>query len=137
MARREVVARRSVVVGDGKDWDFAASDCPMRDVLDRVGDQWSLLVLFFLTQKTHRFGELKSAIGDISPRVLTHTLRHLEQDGMVRRKVYPTVPPKVEYRLTPLGRSLTTVMRGVVRWAERNHARIRVAREEYAERAAA
>ena len=109
----------------------------MRDVLDRVGDQWSLLVLFYLAERTHRFGELKTANGDISPRVLTHTLRHLEQDGMVRRKVYPTVPPKVEYTLTPLGRSLTRVMRGLVRWAERHHARIRLAREVYAGRAAA
>ena len=108
----------------------------MRNVLDRVGDQWSLLVLFYLTERTHRFGELKSAIGDISPRVLTQTLRHLEQDGLVSRKMYPTIPPKVEYSLTRLGRSLTTVMRSVVRWAERNHHRIHTAREQYSQRAA-
>ena len=137
MGQKQIAARRSVVVGRDQPWEMAVQDCPMRDVLDRVGDQWSLLVLFYLTERTHRFGELKAAIGDISPRVLTHTLRHLEQDGMVRRKVYPTVPPKVEYTLTPLGRSLTNVMRGLVRWAERHHARIRLAREVYAERAAA
>lgn len=137
MARKQALARKPVVLNQQEPWDAAARDCPMRDVLDRVGDQWSLLVLFYLTERTHRFGELKSAIGDISPRVLTHTLRHLEQDGMVRRKVFATVPPRVEYTLTPLGRSLTRVMRGLVRWAERHHARIRLAREVYAGRVAA
>ncbi len=113
------------------------SACPMRDVLDRVGDQWSLLVLFHLREHMCRFGELKAEIGDISPRVLTLTVRRLEQDGLVSRKVYPTVPPKVEYTLTPLGRSLTTTMQGLVEWAERNHSRIRTARNRYAQRAKA
>jgi DNA-binding HxlR family transcriptional regulator len=103
----------------------------MRDILDRVGDRWSLLVLFHLLEGTRRFGELKAEIGDISPRVLTETVRHLEQDGLVSRRVYSSIPPKVEYTLTDLGRSLTSTMRPLVAWAESNRRQIAKARHTY------
>ena len=109
----------------------------MRDVLDRVGDRWSLLVLFHLVDGTLRFGELKAEIGDISPRVLTETVRHLEQDGLISRRVYATSPPKVEYALTDLGKSLTGTMRPLVTWAESNRGHIAKARRNYATSAVA
>ena len=109
----------------------------MRDVLDRVGDRWSLLVLFYLVDGTRRFGELKAEIGDISPRVLTETVRRLEQDGLVSRRVYASIPPKVEYTLTSLGHSLTSTMRPLVSWAESNRRHIAKARLAYGTRVAA
>ncbi len=110
----------------------AAGVCPMRDVLDRVGDKWSLLVIFSLVSQTKRFGELKKQIGDISPRVLTQTLRNLEQDGLVTRRMFATIPPRVDYTITDLGRSLATVMRPVVDWAEQNRAHILRSRQKRA-----
>ena len=83
-----------------------ATRCPIRDVLDCIGDRWSLLALVTLAGGTLRFTELKRAIGDISQRMLAQTLRGLERDGYVTRTVYPTVPPKVEYSLTKHGEKL-------------------------------
>lgn len=108
-----------------------ADECPIRNVLDRIGDQWSLLVLLTLGHGTHRFTELQRAIGGISKRVLADTLRKLERDGFVSRKVYPTVPQKVEYRLLPLGESLAAQLRPLVDWANRNHDAVREARKSY------
>ncbi len=105
--------------------------CPIRDVLDCVGDRWSLLALTTLQGGTLRFTELKRAIGDISPRMLAQTLRGLERDGYVRRTVHPAVPPKVEYALTPLGRSLLKRIDPLVEWAAANHDRVRDARKTY------
>lgn len=107
------------------------TDCPIRNVLDRIGDQWSLLVLLTLVHGTHRFTELQRAIGDISKRVLADTLRKLERDGFVSRKVYPTVPQKVEYRLLPLGESLAAQLRPLVEWANMNQDAVRKARTAY------
>ncbi|MBW8782848.1 MAG: helix-turn-helix transcriptional regulator [Verrucomicrobia bacterium] len=106
-------------------------DCPIRNVLDRIGDQWSLLVLLTLVNGTHRFTELQRAIGNISKRMLAETLRKLERDGFVSRKVYPSVPPKVEYRLCPLGESLAAQLRPLVDWANRNQDEVRKARSAY------
>lgn len=103
----------------------------MRDVLDCIGDRWSLLALLALKHGTLRFTELKRAIGDISQRMLAQTLRSLEEDGYVRRTVYPTAPPKVEYQLTELGKSLLTKVEPLVVWADENHARVRRARNVY------
>ena len=108
-----------------------ASLCPIRDVLDCIGDRWSLLTLTTLAVGTLRFTELKRAIGDISQRMLAQTLRTLERDGYVSRKVYATVPPKVEYRLTTLGRSLLAEVGPLVAWAERNHEKVRQSRRAY------
>ena len=95
--------------------------CPIRDVLDRIGDQWSLLILEALDGRTLRFGELLREVGDISKQMLSKTLKHLEQDGYVRRTLYPEVPPRVEYNLDELGRSFLVPMKQLVTWAAENH----------------
>jgi DNA-binding HxlR family transcriptional regulator len=95
-----------------------SQDCAVRQVLDRVGDQWSCLVMLMLEDGTLRFGELKKKLDGISPRVLTHTLRSLEQDGLVTRHAFATIPPRVDYAITDLGLSLAAAMRPLVRWAE-------------------
>jgi DNA-binding HxlR family transcriptional regulator len=105
--------------------------CPIRDVLDRIGDRWSLLVLQKLARGPLRFTAVKRAIGDISQRMLAQTLRRLEQDGLVSRTVYPTTPPRVDYALTPLGESLLEPIDVLVEWAASNHAAIRAARRAY------
>jgi DNA-binding HxlR family transcriptional regulator len=105
--------------------------CPIRDVLDRVGDRWSLLVLEKLSPGRRRFTEIKRAIGDISQRMLAQTLRRLEQDGLVTRTVQPTIPPRVDYELTALGRSLLEPFNALVRWAQENHDAVRAARARY------
>ncbi|MEN9353948.1 MAG: hypothetical protein RL318_1273 [Fibrobacterota bacterium] len=105
-----------------------ADRCPVRDVLDRIGDRWSLLVLGELKNGTLRFSVLRRAIDDISQRMLAQTLRHLEQDGLISRKVHATVPPQVEYTLTPLGHSLLEPVDALVAWATANHEAIREAR---------
>jgi DNA-binding HxlR family transcriptional regulator len=102
--------------------------CPVRDVLDSIGDRWSLLALMALADGTLRFTAVKRAIGDISQRMLAQTLRTLERDGYITRKIYPTVPPKVEYTLTALGKSLLAHIAPLVRWADENHDRVRKAR---------
>lgn len=108
-----------------------ARHCPVRDVLDCVGDRWSLLVLSALGSDTLRFTIIKRTIGDISPRMLAHTLRNLERDGYVSRKVHPTIPPKVEYRLTPMGATLLAHVEPLIKWANENHERVRKARKCY------
>ena len=105
--------------------------CPIRDVLDRIGDQWSLLVLGALEGGTKRFNELLRELGDISKQMLSLTLKRLEEDGFVRRTVYPEVPPKVEYELTPLGLSFLVPMKGLVAWADDHHRLVCEARAQY------
>src|SRR5918995_260489 len=90
--------------------------CEIRDLLDRLADKWSLLVVELLGEGTRRFSELRREIDDISQRMLTLTLRHLERDGLVERTVYPVVPPRVEYRLTPLGATLLDTIQTLVTW---------------------
>ncbi|RYD45755.1 MAG: transcriptional regulator [Verrucomicrobiaceae bacterium] len=107
------------------------AECPVRDVLDRIGDRWSLLVLATLSNGTMRFTVLKRAVGDISQRMLAQTLRTLEQDGLVSRKIYPSIPPKVEYTLTKLGESLLEKLVPLYQWAEENHAEVKAARAAY------
>lgn len=106
-------------------------NCPVRDVLDRLGDKWSVLSLLVLEDGTLRFMEIKRRIGDISQRVLTQTLRGLERDGLVRRTIYPEVPPRVEYTLTELGRSLLGPIKTLVDWAATAHPQIRTARDTF------
>jgi len=115
-------------------WQAAAFDmtlCPVRDVLDRVGDKWTTLMLIALTTGPMRFGALNRAVPDISKRMLTQSLRVLERDGMISRQVFPTKPPSVEYRLTPLGQSILEPLIQLVTWAEVRHADIRTARERF------
>ncbi|MGE3875508.1 MAG: winged helix-turn-helix transcriptional regulator [Parvibaculaceae bacterium] len=105
--------------------------CPVRDVLDRIGDKWSVLILKHLEEGPRRFGALRRAIGDISQRMLTQTLRDLQRDGLILRTVYPTVPPAVDYRLTRLGLSLMDPLERLVQWSDRNHGRVRKARAAF------
>lgn len=105
--------------------------CPIRDVLDRLGDRWTVLVLKELDAGTLRFSEIKARISDVSQRMLSQTLRRLEQDGLVSRRVFPTIPPRVDYTLTDLGRSLMTPLGEMVRWAVANHDRVRASRAAY------
>jgi DNA-binding HxlR family transcriptional regulator len=93
-------------------------NCPVRQVLDRIGDKWSTLVILLLGSiGVRRFNELAVEIGDISQKMLTVTLRHLEADGLVSRKMYAEIPPRVEYELTDLGRSLLPLIRTLETWA--------------------
>ncbi len=108
-----------------------ADKCPVRNVLVRLGDQWSLLVILHLCAGPARFNALKRAIGDISQRMLAVTLRHLERDGLISRQVFPTTPPQVEYALTHLGRTLVGPIDTLAEWAMDNHAAIRRARKNF------
>jgi DNA-binding HxlR family transcriptional regulator len=108
------------------------SDCrAISDVLARVGDKWSVLVVSRLGEKPLRFNELRRSIGGISQRMLTLTLRGLERDGLVTRTVVPTVPPRVDYALTALGRDLLAPVSALGEWATRNQAKIARARERF------
>ncbi len=98
--------------------DVLNPNCPSRQVLSRIADKWSSLVILVLSEGTHRYSELQRRIGGVSQKMLTQTLRSLEADGLVQRKVHPVVPPMVEYTLTPLGRSLEEPLSAVRRWAE-------------------
>jgi len=105
--------------------------CPIRDVLDRVGDAWSVLVVTNLAEGPTRFNELRRRVEGISQRMLTVTLRHLERDGLVSRTVMPTTPPQVEYALTELGHSLCRPLDVLSTWANDSQPLIRAARERY------
>jgi DNA-binding HxlR family transcriptional regulator len=109
----------------------APEECPVREVLDRVGDKWSVQVVGVLGRGTHRFRELQRAVDGISQRMLTRTLRGLERDGLVTRTVYPTVPPRVDYALTDLGHSLLGSVLGLERWANAHRGDIVAARARY------
>lgn len=107
----------------------AAQD--VRDTLDRVGDKWSLLVIATLGTRPRRFMELKRELESISQRMLTLTLRHLERDGLVLRTVFPEIPPRVEYRLTPLGDTLLESIQSLVYWTLDHRQEIAQARSAY------
>ncbi|NDV65836.1 transcriptional regulator [Bacteroides sp. 224] len=96
----------------------ATGFCPVRDIIARLGDKWTILILTTLKVNGKlRFGEIQHSIGDVSQRMLTVTLRSLEADGIIRREVYPQVPPRVEYELTELGNSLFPHLKALVDWA--------------------
>jgi DNA-binding HxlR family transcriptional regulator len=107
------------------------SDCRARKVLDRIGDKWSLHVIHLLGGGTRRFSDLRRSIDGISQRMLTVTLRGLERDGMVGRTVYPTVPPRVDYTLTPLGRTLHDTACSLIAWADEHVSEIDAAQAAY------
>ncbi|MBR7741865.1 helix-turn-helix transcriptional regulator [Phycicoccus sp. BSK3Z-2] len=111
--------------------DVQDEDCPTREVLDRVGDKWSVLVIVLLGERTHRFSELHRAIDGISQRMLTLTVRALERDGLVSRTVHASVPPRVDYRLTDLGRSLLAPLEALNAWAVEHRGDIQAARDEH------
>ena len=103
----------------------------VREVLNRVGDKWSVLVVALLGDGKKRFSELRRSIEGISQRMLTLTLKGLERDGLITRTVYPTIPPRVEYELTKLGRSLLNPIRELGDWAGQNREKIQIARNRY------
>ncbi len=108
--------------------------CPLRDLLTRLGDKWTVLLLITLAKKTPhraRFGEIKKEIPDISQRMLTTTLRTLERDGLLERTVYPEVPPRVEYELTKRGVSILKPMDGLVEWIEEHWVDIKKTRVKF------
>ncbi len=108
-----------------------AKACPIRNVLDGVGNKWSLLVMLSLIGKRRRFMDVKRSIGDITQRVLTQTLRRLERDGYVARQVYPTSPPTVEYWLTPMGMLLLEPMGNLVMWANQHFEKVMKSRQKF------
>jgi len=111
--------------------------CELRNILDRIADKWSLLVIFVLADGTRRFSELRREIDGISQRMLTLTLRQLEREGLVTRTVFPVVPPRVDYQLTPLGSTLLDTIQSLVAWAGEHGHEIAAARAAYDVRVAA
>src|ERR1700677_3144995 len=108
------------------------SDCRnVASVLARVGDKWSVFVIMMLFDGPKRFNEIKRLINGISQRMLTLTLRGLERDGLVTRTVFPTIPPRVDYELTDLGRGLCQPVQALGKWASRNQVKIARARERF------
>lgn len=103
----------------------------VREILDRVGDKWSLYIVGALREGPRRFNELKRAVEGISQRMLTLTLRGLERDGLVTRTAFPTIPPRVDYELTELGRTLLGPVLGLVAWVDGNKAAIKAARANF------
>lgn len=116
--------------------EYAVFDpnCPTRAVLDRIGDRWTVLVVLILSTGTHRFTQLRNRVAGITPRALTVTLRALERDGLVERRVHAEVPPRVEYSLTELGRSLESPLTALRLWAEQHMPEVERARGDYAQR---
>ena len=109
------------------DLDF----CPIRSVFARLANKWNLLILTHVNFGTHRFSEVLSAIPDISQRMLTQSLRSLERDGMLTRKVTPSVPPRVDYSITELGRSYLDETEAALHWSIKNRAAIEANQESY------
>ncbi len=108
------------------------SDCrTISEILARVGDKWTILVVGVLGNGTKRFNEIRRELGSISQRMLTLTLRGLERDGLVTRTVFPTVPPKVEYELTKLGRSLLDPVNALGAWVRKHRPSIQAARDQF------
>jgi DNA-binding HxlR family transcriptional regulator len=103
---------------------FGAEACSLKDVLDRVGDKWSILVVAALVREPYRFRALQRAIEGISQRMLTLTLQRLERDGLITRTIIDLRPPRVEYALTPMGQSLTVPLRLLADWAEEHRSAI-------------
>ncbi|MEO8701865.1 MAG: helix-turn-helix domain-containing protein [Kofleriaceae bacterium] len=106
--------------------------CPaIREVLHRVGDKWSVLIVAYLGEGSMRFSELRRSIEGISQRMLTLTLRGLERDGLITRTVFPEIPPRVDYELTRLGKTLLVPIQGLTEWAEDNRTSIQEARTRF------
>ncbi|MYM67946.1 transcriptional regulator [Pseudoduganella sp. FT55W] len=113
-----------------------AADCPSRAVLGHITSRWGVLVLVMLLERTHRFSELRRAVGGVSEKMLAQTLDALAHDGLVLRVAHQVVPPHVEYSLTPLGRQAAERLEVLVDWIEENFPLIQQAQEEYTRKAA-
>ena len=105
--------------------------CPSRQILARIADKWTDLIIRTLATRTVRYNELQREVAGISQKMLTQTLRMLEEDGVVNRKVYPVIPPMVEYSLTPLGRTLVKPVTAICEWAEKHLPRVEACRREH------
>jgi len=111
---------------------LTAENCPVRQVLDRIGDKWSTLVILMLGKHgVMRFNELAQVIGDVSQKMLTVTLRSLEADGLVSRTMYAQIPPRVEYDLTEMGKSLLPLLKTLEGWAGENIGEIKESRKRF------
>lgn len=129
----EVTEPQAAECRDGRDalqWDMR-EDCNVRQILDRVADKWSLLVIALLAEKTMRFGELVREIDGVSKKMLTVTLRNLERDGLIHREMFPEIPPRVEYRLSPLGHTLLGTIQSLVGWVEEHQTQVAQARASF------
>jgi DNA-binding HxlR family transcriptional regulator len=111
--------------------DVYAADCPTRQVLDLIGDKWTTLIILLLQDGEKRFSQLHRSIHGISQKMLTQTLRSLERDGLVNRTIYPSVPPRVEYKLTALGETLCEPVCAIVRWSEAHIGEVTTAQTIY------
>ena len=111
--------------------DVYAANCPTRQILDRIGDKWAVLILILLDRETLRFNELRRRIEAISQKMLSQTLKSLERDGLIRREVFPTVPVTVEYSLTELGRTLAATVDTLRLWAETHIGAVEEAQRRY------
>ena len=109
------------------------SICPSRQVLKRVGDKWTVLIIGILERGTVRFGSLRREVEGISQKMLTQTLRNLERDGLIEREVFAEVPVRVQYSLTKIGRSLIPVLKPLIQWSEAHLIEIEKAQQEFDE----
>lgn len=112
-------------------WDILQSTCPSRTSLARIANKWTAMIVIVLSGQRMRFGDLRTAVDGISGKVLAETLRDLERDGIVSRHAYDEMPPRVEYELTELGRTLHEPLQALGRWAQDNFSRVQAARQEY------
>ena len=111
--------------------DVFAADCPTRQMLDRIGDKWTVLVVQVLDEAPMRFNGLKRRIGGVSQKMLAQTLKHLERDGLVSRRIFATTPVTVEYALTPLGRTLVGALTPLIAWSEGRIGEVTAARTAF------
>lgn len=110
---------------------YCAEGCMSREILDIIAKKWSMLIIFHLSSGTKRHAQLLKSIGGISQKVLTAQLRVLERDGIIIRTIYPVIPPRVEYSLSPLGKTLTEVTENITKWSYTHAKDIHVAREKF------
>jgi DNA-binding HxlR family transcriptional regulator len=119
------------MVHDGFKPDVFTAGCPTQQAIEAIADKWSVIVIYALSSGTMRYNELQRQVGGISQKMLTHTLRNLERNGLVDRKVYPVVPPKVEYSLTPLGQTIHEPLSAICLWAHHHFVEVEAARMRY------
>ncbi|WP_417366412.1 winged helix-turn-helix transcriptional regulator [Glutamicibacter arilaitensis] len=112
-------------------FDVFVQECPSREIMQRLGDKWTPLVLLALAGGAQRFSALRQGIGAVTPKVLTNTLRNLERDGLVQRTVYAQVPVRVDYELTDLGRGILEPMEILRLWSEEHVPKVLAARERF------
>ncbi len=126
-----MVSRRLTVADRAADAHEVSGCAPARDILARIGDKWSMLIVILLGDGPLRFNDLKRQTDGITQRMLSRALKSLERDGLVSRHVTPSVPPRVDYALPPLGVSLWSVIKSLGKWAGENHSKIAISRSNY------